>query len=167
MYSNEFYKHCQSQTCYARKCVREKFVMHAHTHAHTHTHTRTTHTRMHKHREIFIYAYLFHSLCCCLLPYLSEYVFKLEHILNVILYRYKSLGDSEKKRLEYDEDRLLGIMLYNMVAFMIMMNVNKNEVRRKVRRLLGKCHIGLACSQEINLLLDQIESLVIFVFIIP
>ena len=74
--------------------------------------------------------------------------------------RYKSLGDSEKKRLEYDEDRLLGIMLYNMVAFMVMMNMNKNEVRRKSRRLLGKCHIGMSCSHDINQLLDQVESLV-------
>lgn len=52
-----------------------------------------------------------------------------------------------------------------MVAFMVMMNVNKNEIKRKVRRLLGKCHIGLACSQEINQLLDQIESLVCSSFI--
>jgi len=74
--------------------------------------------------------------------------------------RYKSLGDSERKRLEMDEDRLLSVMLYNMVAFMVMMRVNKNEVRRKARRLLGKCHIGLACSQDINLLLDQIGNLV-------
>jgi len=74
--------------------------------------------------------------------------------------RYKSLGESEKKRLEMDEDHLLGVMLYNQIAFMVMMRVNKNEVRRKARRLLGKCHIGLACSQELNQLLDQIGNLV-------
>jgi hypothetical protein len=73
--------------------------------------------------------------------------------------RYKSLNESEKKRLEMDEDRLLGVMLYNHIAFMVMMRVNKNEVRRKARRLLGKCHIGLACSQDINQLLDQIGNL--------
>jgi len=70
------------------------------------------------------------------------------------------LGESEKKRLEMDEDHLLGVMLYNQIAFMVMMKVNKNEVRRKARRLLGKCHIGLACSQELNQLLDQIGNLV-------
>jgi len=75
-------------------------------------------------------------------------------------FRYKSLGESEKKRLEMDEDHLLGVMLYNQIAFMVMMRVNKNEVRRKARRLLGKCHIGLACSQELNQLLDQIGNLV-------
>ena len=43
---------------------------------------------------------------------------------------------------------------------MTMVRVSKNEIRRKVRRLLGKCHIGLIYSQEINLLLDQINNLV-------
>jgi len=74
--------------------------------------------------------------------------------------RYKSLGEAEKKRLEMDEDHLLGVMLINQIAFMVMMRVNKNEIRRKARRLLGKCHIGLACSQELNQLLDQIGNLV-------
>ena len=74
--------------------------------------------------------------------------------------RYNSLGDSERKRLEYDEDRLLSVMLYNMVAFMVMMRVSKNELKRKVRRMLGKCHIGLVCSQDINNLLDQVTQLV-------
>ena len=60
-----------------------------------------------------------------------------------------------------DEDHLLGVMLYNQISFMVMMRVNKNEVRRKARRLLGKCHIGLACSQELNQLLDQIGDLVV------
>ncbi|CAH1785563.1 unnamed protein product [Owenia fusiformis] len=73
--------------------------------------------------------------------------------------RYNSLGDSEKKRLEHDEDRLLAVMLYNMVAFMIMMRCNKVEIKKKIRRLLGKSHIGLAQSQEVNDLLDQINNL--------
>ena len=42
--------------------------------------------------------------------------------------RYFSLGDAEKKRLEHDEDRLLAILCYNMIAFMIMQRVSKNEV---------------------------------------
>ena len=58
-------------------------------------------------------------------------------------------------------------MLYNLTAFMVMMQVEKTEIRRKVRRLVGKCHIGLAASQEINTLLDQINHLVkIFIFLI-
>ncbi|XP_023933689.1 MAP kinase-activating death domain protein-like, partial [Lingula anatina] len=73
--------------------------------------------------------------------------------------RYKDLGAAEKKRLEQDEDRLLANMLYNLIAFMVMMKVNKQEIRRKARRMLGKCHIGLHYSQEINELLDNLTNL--------
>lgn len=76
--------------------------------------------------------------------------------------RYKTLSDSEKKRLEHDEDRLLSTMLYNLIAELVMLNVKKEEIRRKCRRLLGKSHIGLVYAQEINLLLDQINNLVSF-----
>lgn len=74
--------------------------------------------------------------------------------------RYKTLSDSEKKRLEHDEDRLLSTMLYNLIAELVMLNVKKEEIRRKCRRLLGKSHIGLVYAQEINQLLDQINNLV-------
>ncbi|KAK9297645.1 hypothetical protein QLX08_008705 [Tetragonisca angustula] len=73
--------------------------------------------------------------------------------------RYKSLSESEKKRLEHDEDRLLCTLLHNLTAILVMLNVEKNEVKRKVRRLLGKSHIGLIYSQELNQLLDQIHNL--------
>lgn len=73
--------------------------------------------------------------------------------------RYKSLSETERKRLEHDEDRLLSTMLYNLVAILVMLNANRAEVRRKCRRLLGKSHIGLVYSQEVNLLLDQIGNL--------
>lgn len=76
--------------------------------------------------------------------------------------RYKSLSDTERKRLEHEEDRLLSTMLYNLTAILVMLNANKVEVKRKIRRLLGKCHIGLVYSQEVNTLLDQINNLVIF-----
>lgn len=74
--------------------------------------------------------------------------------------RYKTLSDSEKKRLEHDEDRLLSTMLYNLIAELVMLNLKKEEIRRKCRRLLGKSHIGLVYAQEINQLLDQINNLV-------
>ncbi|XP_035738168.1 MAP kinase-activating death domain protein-like isoform X10 [Vespa mandarinia] len=73
--------------------------------------------------------------------------------------RYKSLSDSERRRLEHDEDRLLCSLLHNLTAILVMLNVDKNEVKRKVRRLLGKSHIGLIYSQELNQLLDQINNL--------
>ena len=74
--------------------------------------------------------------------------------------RYSTLSATERKRLEHDEDRLLSTMLYNLTAFMVMLDVNKDEMKRKVRRLLGKSHIGLVYSQEVNELLDQIGNLV-------
>jgi len=54
----------------------------------------------------------------------------------------------------------MSVILYNIVAFMVMMRVHKQEIRKKVRRLLGKSHIGLSYSQEINFLLDNIPNLV-------
>ncbi|XP_024084924.1 MAP kinase-activating death domain protein isoform X2 [Cimex lectularius] len=73
--------------------------------------------------------------------------------------RYKWLSETERKRLEHEEDRLLSTMLYNLTAFMLMLSVNKNELKHKIRRLLGKSHTGLVYSQEVNLLLDQINNL--------
>lgn len=78
--------------------------------------------------------------------------------------RYKSLSDSERKRLEHDEDRLLSTMLFNLTAQLVMLNVNKEELKRKVRRLLGKSHIGIVYSQEVHDLLDQITNLVCYYF---
>jgi len=78
--------------------------------------------------------------------------------------RYNLLGNAEKKRLELDEDHLLAVMLYNLIAFMVMMKVNKEELRRKVRRMLGKCHIGLAMSQQVNDLLDCVNYIVSQIF---
>ena len=70
------------------------------------------------------------------------------------------MSNADRKRLELDEDRLLAIMLYNLIAFMIMMRVSKEEIRRKIRRILGRCHIGLTMSQQVNELLDNISNLV-------
>ncbi|XP_075281934.1 MAP kinase-activating death domain protein isoform X25 [Opisthocomus hoazin] len=73
--------------------------------------------------------------------------------------RYLSLGEHDRKRLEDDEDRLLATLLHNMVAYMLMIKVNKNDIRKKVRRLMGKSHIGLVHSQQINDILDKLASL--------
>lgn len=78
----------------------------------------------------------------------------------LLICRYQSLATMDKKRLEHDEDRLLSTMLYNTVAFMVMMKVNKTEIRRKICRFVGKCHISLVYSAEVNELLDQIVNLV-------
>jgi hypothetical protein len=74
-------------------------------------------------------------------------------------FSYYSLSNADRKRLELDEDRLLAVMLYNLIGFMIMMRVSKEEIRRKIRRVLGRCHIGLTMSQQVNELLDNISTL--------
>uniref|UniRef100_A0A452RHY5 MAP kinase activating death domain n=1 Tax=Ursus americanus TaxID=9643 RepID=A0A452RHY5_URSAM len=58
--------------------------------------------------------------------------------------RYLSLGEHDRKRLEDDEDRLLATLLHNLISYMLLMKVNKNDIRKKVRRLMGKSHIGLS-----------------------
>jgi hypothetical protein len=76
-----------------------------------------------------------------------------------MLERYKLLYEVDKKRLEHEEDRLLSTLLYNMVAFMVMLQVEHHQIKQKIRRLLGKCHIGLVNSAEINQLLERIETI--------
>ncbi|XP_068844290.1 MAP kinase-activating death domain protein isoform X15 [Capricornis sumatraensis] len=73
--------------------------------------------------------------------------------------RYLSLGEHDRKRLEDDEDRLLATLLHNLISHMLLMKVNKNDIRKKVRRLMGKSHIGLVYSQQINEVLDQLANL--------
>ncbi|XP_033004218.1 MAP kinase-activating death domain protein isoform X32 [Lacerta agilis] len=73
--------------------------------------------------------------------------------------RYLSLGEHDRKRLEDDEDRLLATLLHNMIAYMLMLKVHKNDIRKKVRRLMGKSHIGLVHSQEVNEILDKIANI--------
>uniref|UniRef100_A0A3P8W4K4 MAP kinase-activating death domain protein n=1 Tax=Cynoglossus semilaevis TaxID=244447 RepID=A0A3P8W4K4_CYNSE len=73
--------------------------------------------------------------------------------------RYLSLGEHDRKRLEDDEDRLLATLLHNMIAYMLMIKLNKNDIRKKVRRLMGKSHIGLTYSQEINEILDKLANM--------
>ncbi|CBY07943.1 unnamed protein product [Oikopleura dioica] len=83
----------------------------------------------------------------------------MEHGPTDMIVRYRNLATAEKRRLENDEDQLLVTVLYNMSAFMIMMDVNPKLIRRKVRRLLGKSHIGLQQDKEIQRLLDSCEEL--------
>ncbi|XP_075545658.1 rab3 GDP-GTP exchange factor isoform X1 [Dermacentor variabilis] len=76
---------------------------------------------------------------------------------GVLMERYRSLSSPEKKRLEHDEDRLLSTLLSNLIAFMLMMEVPVDEIRRRARRLLGKCHISLVYSAELNTILDALD----------
>ena len=75
-------------------------------------------------------------------------------------FRYKSLGPHERRCLDEDEDKILSTVLHNMIAFMLMVQIDKIKIRRKIGRLLGKSHIGLYYTQHINTLLDNLEKLV-------
>lgn len=44
--------------------------------------------------------------------------------------RYSGLSDSEKKRLELDEDRILATLLHNMTAYMVMCNVPLKTIQQ-------------------------------------
>ena len=76
-----------------------------------------------------------------------------------LLDRYKALAENEKRVLETDEDRLLSVILYNLTAFMVLMQVKKANIKQKVQRLMGKCHLGLVHSVEINDLLTSLDYL--------
>ncbi|CAK1551823.1 unnamed protein product [Leptosia nina] len=78
---------------------------------------------------------------------------------NEMMERYKCLSETERKRLEHEEDRLLSTALYNLTAAMVLFGVESDIVRNKVRRLLAKSHIGLVYSQEVNHLLDVVHNL--------
>ncbi|EDV29461.1 uncharacterized protein TRIADDRAFT_51823 [Trichoplax adhaerens] len=73
--------------------------------------------------------------------------------------RYFSLSQPERRRLEEEEDYVLTVMLYNMVAFMVALGVNKQSIKSKIRRLLGKSHVGITHSQYVNDVLDVMDSL--------
>uniref|UniRef100_A0A1I7Z584 MAP kinase-activating death domain protein n=1 Tax=Steinernema glaseri TaxID=37863 RepID=A0A1I7Z584_9BILA len=72
--------------------------------------------------------------------------------------RYSGLADCEKKRLELEEDRLLSTLLHNLTAYMVMCGTTQKAIQQKVRRLLGKAHIGLVYSKTINQLLDSLPA---------
>ncbi|VDK82304.1 unnamed protein product, partial [Onchocerca ochengi] len=72
--------------------------------------------------------------------------------------RYCSLSESEKRRLELDEDHLLSTLLHNLTSYMIMCGGSQRAVQQKIRRLLGKAHIGLVYSKTINQLLDDLPK---------
>lgn len=48
----------------------------------------------------------------------------------------------------------------SLSKILLAFQVQKNDIRKKVRRLMGKSHIGLVYSQQINEVLDQLANLV-------
>lgn len=94
-------------------------------------------------------------------------MFKIYQFFNILVkilvrFSYNSLSEADRKRLELDEDRLLSTLLHNMTAVMLMCNCPRQALQQKIRRLLGKAHVGLIHSQQINDLLDRLPHLVHF-----
>jgi hypothetical protein len=87
-------------------------------------------------------------------------MFTMSLILSSCYFRYKNLNQSERKRLEYDEDKLLSIMIYNLIAFMVMVNVPKESVMKIVRTLVGKSRVTNCYATEITSLMAQLSNLV-------
>lgn len=52
----------------------------------------------------------------------------MDNAAGEMMERYRNLSETEKKRLEHDEDRLLSTMLYNLTSFMVMMQVHLNTL---------------------------------------
>uniref|UniRef100_A0A1I8BUI1 MAP kinase-activating death domain protein n=1 Tax=Meloidogyne hapla TaxID=6305 RepID=A0A1I8BUI1_MELHA len=73
--------------------------------------------------------------------------------------RYSQLSEADRKRLELEEDRILATLLHNMTAMMHLCHVPVRTIQQKVRRMLGKAHIGLIYSKRINQLLDELINL--------
>ncbi|TGZ72448.1 hypothetical protein CRM22_002086 [Opisthorchis felineus] len=76
-----------------------------------------------------------------------------------LLTRYNLANPLKRKHLELAEDRLLAGLMHNLISFMVMFEVSLPDIRKKVRRLLAKSHMGLHYSQEISHLLDVLEYL--------
>ena len=74
-----------------------------------------------------------------------------------MLDRYASLSEGERKRLEMEEDRILATLLHNMTVYMVACCTPVKTIQQKARRLLGKAHIGLIYSKQINQLLDDLQ----------
>ena len=93
--------------------------------------------------------------------------------------RYSQLSEADRKRLELEEDRILATLLHNMTAMvekkifsrkiffpqMHLCHVPVRTIQQKVRRMLGKAHIGLIYSKRINQLLDELITLVKKIFV--
>lgn len=107
----------------------------------------------------FSHSFIFHFIFL-FIHFPFHFLFFLSFFFPFPICRHKSLQQQEQKRLEVDEDRILSTVLYNLVAFMISMDVDKTAIKKKVRRLIGKSHIGLHHGQPINDLLDNIQNLV-------
>ncbi|CAI2730997.1 unnamed protein product [Schistosoma spindalis] len=76
-----------------------------------------------------------------------------------LLLKYQNASLLKRKQMELEEDYLLVNIMHNMIAFMLMANVDRLSIRKKLQRLLAKSHTGLHYSRKINDLLNSLNYL--------
>ncbi|CAH8590757.1 unnamed protein product [Schistosoma bovis] len=76
-----------------------------------------------------------------------------------LLLKYQNASLLKRKQMELEEDCLLVNIMHNMIAFMLMANVDRISIRKKLQRLLAKSHTGLHYSRKINDLLNSLNYL--------
>ncbi|VDQ03144.1 unnamed protein product, partial [Trichobilharzia regenti] len=76
-----------------------------------------------------------------------------------LLSKYQSSSLLKRKQMELAEDCLLVNVMHNMIAFMLMANVDRLLIRKKLQRLLAKSHTGLHYSRKIGDLLNSLNYL--------
>uniref|UniRef100_A0A3Q0KPR4 MAP kinase-activating death domain protein n=1 Tax=Schistosoma mansoni TaxID=6183 RepID=A0A3Q0KPR4_SCHMA len=76
-----------------------------------------------------------------------------------LLLKYQNSSLLKRKQMELEEDCLLVNIMHNMIAFMLMANVDRISIRKKLQRLLAKSHTGLHYSRKINDLLNSLNYL--------
>ncbi|KAK4472012.1 hypothetical protein MN116_005388, partial [Schistosoma mekongi] len=72
---------------------------------------------------------------------------------------FAHMNATQKRIVLLKEDRLLALCLYNLTAYMTLMNVDKGLLVNLVRRLLARCRIGSYFGATVNHLLDSIKYL--------
>ncbi|VDN20427.1 unnamed protein product [Dibothriocephalus latus] len=77
-----------------------------------------------------------------------------------MLKKYSKLSQPEKKLLELKEDRILACLLHNMIAYMVMLRLPEQEIRKVTFRLLGRCRLGAYFSGLVSHLVDNLHLLV-------
>ncbi|VDQ15608.1 unnamed protein product [Trichobilharzia regenti] len=74
--------------------------------------------------------------------------------------QFAVMNPTQKRILLLKEDRLLALCLYNLIAYMILMRVDKGVLVNHVRRLLARCRIGSYFASIVSHLLDNLKYLV-------
>ncbi|KAF5401599.1 hypothetical protein PHET_05016, partial [Paragonimus heterotremus] len=77
-----------------------------------------------------------------------------------MLEQFSRLDATERKRLQNQEDRLITVCLYNLISFMVMMQVDKGAICTRVRRIQARCRLASPFSRTLSNLLDQLSYLV-------